>query len=229
MAAPLATSNSYAHNERRSDSPTSWMEDVVRQQQQHQVEGEGDWTAEWAASETQQQDGFPVEDLNQFGNREMILEQYRIVAEHEAYLRLKKITGLDMEEYRQRFKDDKDNAPSASGRIDAAGYRRALLTPRFPEPRRVTVTNSIPKLHEPTLPPLPRNIVSDRPRSQIAPEVSPGVIFLHGEEVPLEEKVLQCYGCRKKLRVKQNAMIVSCPNCGAENPSISGNERVQEV
>jgi len=190
------------------------MEDARRQQEQLQ---DVDWKQAWAGAvdTTQQGETAAAAGLDDFGDRE-IMEQTRIMAEHEAHLRLKNTTGFDMEDHQKK--------PPVIGKIDE-GYRKMLLTPRLPEPRRITVaSSSMPKLQEPTLPSLPLEQTYLGTTSQITPDVSPGVLVAYAEEVPPEEKLLWCLGCQKKLRVKRKAMFASCPNCLAESPAISYHE-----
>lgn len=205
MAAALAASSSHHETGSGSDSPKSWMEDVRRHSQQLEDE------TNWPYGAQQQDEPAP------FGDRE-IIEQYRIMAEHEAHRRLKKTTGLDLE--------SNEKTQPVIERVDPS-YRRALLSPRLPEPRRVTATTSMPKLLEPTLPSLPRNHINSGCRSQIAPKVLPGVMVKHhNEDLPPEQKEFRCLGCGKKLRVDQKALFASCPNCSAESPAISISNRV---
>lgn len=207
IAAALAASNSYHESGSGSDSPKSWMEDARRQQQQQ--EEESNW-ASWSGG------GGPNEnEPTPFDDHE-IMEQYRIMAEHEAHLRLKTTTGIDMEDNQKRT--------PVIGRVED-GYRKMLLTPRLPEPRRVTVTISMPQLQEPTLPSLPLSQEHWGRRSQIR-QVSPGVIVSRTEEVSAEEQLLKCLGCGKELRVRRRAMFARCPSCSAESPAISIRQRV---
>lgn len=195
------------------------MADAWRQQQQQQshqgeVQGGQDWRREWADDSHQSGRGAALG--GEFGNRE-ILEQYRIMAEHDAHRRLKNMTGFDREEF--------DKREPVVGRIDDE-YRKTLLTPRLPQPRRVTVSSSMPELQEPVLPFIPLKQVSRGSRSQIAPVVVPGKIVSNSYEVPPDEQELQCLGCLKTLRVKRKALYASCPSCSAKSPAISIREHV---
>lgn len=217
LAAVLAASASI-HETDGSDSPKSWMEDARRMQEQEEV---SDWKTPWNDNDvTEQQHGesHPAAEpgLNDFGRHE-IIEQYRIMAEHEAHLRLKNTTGFDLEEFEK-------TAPLV-GKIDN-GYRKALLTPMLPEPRRVIVTSTMPPLKEPELPTLSRKHVQKDYKKEIAPIIYPGTIVSSGEEVPPGEKSLQCLGCKKSLRVQQKALYASCPNCSAESPAITMHQPV---
>ena len=111
------------------------MEDARRMQEQESSSGGGggDWNPSAASPSA---GGFE----NDFG-RQDVIEQHRIMAVHEAHVWLKSMTGVDME-------DSQKTAPLV-GKIDD-GYRKALLTPMLPNPRRVTVANSsMPELKEP--------------------------------------------------------------------------------
>lgn len=146
-----------------------------------------------------------------------ILEQYRIMAEHEAHLRLKNMPGFDMAAHEK-------SGPTVA-KIDD-GYRKAMLTPMLPEPRRVNFTGSMPELKEPELPTLSRKHIEREYRREIVPKVHPGTIVSSGEEVPPGEKSMRCLGCEKTLRVQQRALYASCPNCSAESPAIAMHQPV---
>jgi hypothetical protein len=185
------------HDSVEESDSQSWIEDARRMQQQES--GGADWK------------------LNDF-DRQEIIEQHRIMAVHEAHVWLKNMTGVDLEEYQK-------TAPIV-GRVDD-GFRKALLTPMLPNPRRVTVTNSsMPELKEPELPTLKRRQVQQEYKPEIAPVVHPAVIMSsENEEVPAGEKPLQCLGCKKSLRVQKKALFASCPNCSAKSPAITLQKR----
>mmetsp|Transcript_5545 Transcript_5545/g.10151 ORF Transcript_5545/g.10151 Transcript_5545/m.10151 type:complete len:284 (-) Transcript_5545:171-1022(-) len=209
IAAALASSDSIHDSVEESDSQ-SWIEDARRMKQQDSVGG-GDWNP--AAVNGPSAGGL----LDDFGRQE-IIEQHRIMAVHEAHVWLKNMTGVDLEEYQK-------TAPIV-GRVND-GFRKALLTPMLPNPRRVTVTNSsMPELKEPELPTLKRRQVQQEYKPEIAPVVHPAVMMSsENEEVPPGEKPLQCLGCKKSLRVQKKALFASCPNCSAKSPAITLHKR----
>lgn len=232
IAAAIASSTGYNDTGgSASGSPESWIEDARRQQpaqeQNHQHQQvQNDWEMQqqqWgraaaAVAASDQQGQSTGGGLGGYGtsNREL-LDQYRVMAELEAHRRLEKSTGIDMKELEKA---------EAIGRVDD-GYRKFLLTPRLPEPRRVmSVPTGSLKLQEPTLPPLPRKKESQETKSQIAPEVLPAMLVFRPDEVAQEERELQCLGCQKTLRVNRKAMFATCPSCNAESPAISIRQRV---
>ena len=145
-----------------------------------------------------------------------VLEQYRRLAVHEAHLRLKNATGVDL-----------DHREKVSNQVKQVKTNKMLLKVQLPQPKPITTTsNNMPELREPSLSSFRCAPVFCGRRTQIEPEVTPGELVLRDDDVPVDHQVIQCLGCREKLCCKRRAMMVRCPNCSIESPAISG--RVNE-
>lgn len=153
-----------------------------------------------------------------FEDEEQVLEQYRIMAQHEAISRVKENTGFDMTEYEKK---KKMNGEGGGGAEDSfKGGKRTKV--RLPEAKRITSTNSTPKPEEPSMP-VPRlNTRFLHQRMNRVPELCPGVLMIRGSStMPSDEHAVQCLGCKGNLRVKILASLVSCPDCSTVSSASS--------
>jgi hypothetical protein len=148
-----------------------------------------------------------------FEDEEQVLEQYRIMAQHEAISRVKENTGFDMAEYEKK---KKMNGEGTGG--DSKLAKRSKV--RLPEPKRITSTNSTPKAEEPAMPAPRLNTRFMHQRMNRTPELCPGVV-MRGSTMPSDEHAVRCLGCKCQLRVKILASLVSCPDCSTVSSASS--------
>lgn len=165
-----------------------------------------------SAEETNQNSGFGGFD------DEEVLEQYRIMAQHEANLRVKENTGFDIAEYQKRRKLQ-GNEPTDKRGLYGGGKKPKI---RLPEPRKFLSSTATPKPEEPPLP-QPRLLHTKflKQEQPFVPELCPGVTVRGGSTVPHDEHIVRCLGCRGQLRVKILATLVSCPDCNTVSPASS--------
>lgn len=158
---------------------------------------------------------------------EEVLEQYRIMAQHEATLRVKANTGFDVADYEKRRKD-----PSACGKDakDKKGLYGGGKKPKLglPAPQPVLslsgISHSSPGLSSPPILPLSVSVLScqsanyhqfledQQRRAEALPEMSKGEVVRNTQMVD-GEHVVRCWGCRVNLRVNYIATLVQCPEC----------------
>jgi hypothetical protein len=183
---------------------------------------DSNWNAVWASGA---QGGELPPGESGFDNHE-VLEQFKIMAEHEALRRVKKETGKDLEGNLESHKGGK------SPGVVLVRKNKMMFKTRLPKPKRIPYAGTFAELREPSLPSFrPTPIFCGR-TEQMEPEVTPGELVSGDEQVPDEQRVVRCLGCREKLSCKQNAMMVSCPNCSVESPAIStrtGMEAYDEI
>lgn len=186
------------------DRANSWYIDALRQQ--------GGTTAnldEILGASTNGSDGFDDEE---------VLEQYRIMAQHEANLRVKENTGFDMAEYEKRRKLQGDEPKDKKG-LYGGGKKPKT---RLPEAKKISSSTSAPKPEEP---PLPKPKLNSRFKEQSVtrvPELCSGVVVRgSSSSTPADEHVVRCLGCKSQLRVKILATLVSCPECNTVSPASS--------
>lgn len=146
-----------------------------------------------------------------------VLEQYRIMAQHEAYIRVKENTGFDIAEYEKRRKMQ-GNEPT-----DKRGLYGGSKTPRtrLPELKKFVSASGTPKPEEPPLPTPKLNIKFLEQTHARIPELCPGITVRGGSAVPNDEHIVRCLGCRGQVRVKLLATLVSCPECNTVSPASS--------
>ncbi len=146
-----------------------------------------------------------------------VLEQYRIMAQHEAYIRVKENTGFDIAEYEKRRKMQ-GNEPS-----DKRGLYGGSKTPRtrLPELKKFVSASGTPKPEEPPLPTPKSNIKFLEQTQARIPELCTGITVRGGSVVPNNEHIVRCLGCRGQVRVKLLATLVSCPECNTVSPASS--------
>ena len=164
-----------------------------------------------------------------------VLEQYRIMAQLEAHLRVKENTGFDMAEYQEqrRTKQAAAAAEAAAAAVNnpPGCYLHStgrLPPPILPQPRMVKEWNNTlvpqePPLRAPT--PTPRGLRSPH-SGVIVPEVCDGVVVRGGEggnsttmAAPEGEHLVRCLGCKSTLRVPLLASLVRCPECSTISPA----------
>jgi len=188
----------------------------------------------WLADAMLQQSGSTAEDLEQFFGAsgdvndpygfddDEVLEQYRIMAQHEAISRVKENTGFDMVEYNKKKKMQGEDSMTQKGLF---GDGKKSKT-RLPEPKLIVSGKiSAPKPEEPPLP-LPK--LRTRFMSQkldrvpgICPGVSMRVTPTTLASMPPDEHIVRCVNCRSQLRVKILASLVSCSECSTVSSASS--------
>jgi len=168
---------------------------------------------------------------------EEVLEQYRIMAQHEASLRVKERTGFDLREYeKKRAAEEEQNAHDAKPKAPKS---------RLPEPARVTdswrggsggggSTSSLggsghhnhhhgdkPEEAPMIRPKLNSKFIKQRRRQ--VPELCGGTSSSARGSISSsqEEHVVRCLGCRNANKVHVLATLVSCPDCRTVSPASS--------
>mmetsp|Transcript_31913 Transcript_31913/g.52654 ORF Transcript_31913/g.52654 Transcript_31913/m.52654 type:complete len:288 (+) Transcript_31913:102-965(+) len=162
-----------------------------------------------------------AEESNESGfggfDDEEVLEQYRIMAHHEANLRVKENTGFDIAEYEKRRKLQ-GGEPTDKRGLYGGGKKPKI---RLPDPKKFLSSSSTPKPEEPPLPTPKLNKKFLKQEQPFIPELCPGVTVRGGATVPNNEHIVRCLGCRGQLRVKILATLVSCPDCNTVSPASS--------
>jgi hypothetical protein len=149
---------------------------------------------------------------------EEVLEQYRIMAQHEAAARVKESVGFDQAEYDERRKQQEDE-------LKLQEYR-AKLKITMAEPKLSAAFSSPGSMLKPEEPPLPPAVPNRKfieQRAKRVPELCIGRPVGRGANVPDDEHVVTCLGpCRGGLlAVKTGATLVSCPTCKTVSPASS--------
>ena len=193
-----------------SSRSNSWYADALHDHSEKQLEeifGSGSASGEFDNSY-----GFDDEE---------VLEQYRIMAQHDAISRVKENTGFDMAEYEKKKKMQGED-PHLKKKGLAGGRKQSRM--RLPQPKRIqSTTNSTPKPEEPEFPP-PKFNTRFLHQSMIrVPELCQGISVLGGASLTVapDEHNVRCLGCRCQLRVKILATLVSCPDCGTVSSASS--------
>ena len=162
-----------------------------------------------------------------------VLEQYRIMAQLEAHLRVKENTGFDMAEYQEQRRTKQAAAAAAAA---AAAVNKPpgscymystgrLPPPILPEPRMVKEwSNSLVPEDRPLQAPTPSTRLRAcssmiRGNNNVVPEVCEGVVVRGKTTTPEGEHLVQCLGCKLTLRVHMMASLVSCPECSTISPA----------
>jgi predicted RNA-binding Zn-ribbon protein involved in translation (DUF1610 family) len=152
---------------------------------------------------------------------EEVLEQYRIMAQHDAISRVKENTGFDMAEYEKKKKMQGEDPHQKKKGLTGGGNQARM---RLPQPKRIqSLTISTPKPEEPDFPPPKFNTRFLRQSMIRVPELCQGISILGGASatVASDEHNVRCLGCRCQLRVKILATLVSCPDCGTVSSASS--------
>jgi hypothetical protein len=161
----------------------------------------------------------PEEDLSGFGDVE-VLEQYKIMALHEARVRVKANIGFDIQE--------KESENKATGPTDKRSMYGGIKKPnvRLPEPKRLPpkTCKELQPEEPPLLPPRPSTKLVQQ-KSKRVPELMPGATARGGglQSISPGEHMVRCLGCRSNLRVDQKATLVRCcaENCNVISPASS--------
>lgn len=164
-----------------------------------------------------------------FENTE-VLEQYRIIAHHEARQRVKENLGYDPVERKEEERLNSKKGSTSDSASDSGGRKESLVN-------EVT----LPPMYSPTIIPvapvgvcLPKESL---PKSRsLAPTATPRQPELcEGKVVPgtsgsssnhslvdsSREIVVRCLGCRSHLQVPIHATLVHCPQCSTISPATS--------
>lgn len=166
--------------------------------------------------------GDPPEDVTEGFGVDEVLEQYRIMAQHEARLRVKANIGFDIVDY--------ENENKATVPTDKRNMYGGIQKPTvcLPEPKRLPPrllsTQQLQPEEPPLLPPQPNTKLVQQ-KSKRVPELLPGSAVRGGgpQSIPPGEHMIRCLGCRSNLRVNQKATLVSCPDseCKVISPASS--------
>mmetsp|Transcript_18942 Transcript_18942/g.29181 ORF Transcript_18942/g.29181 Transcript_18942/m.29181 type:complete len:459 (+) Transcript_18942:165-1541(+) len=160
-----------------------------------------------------------------------VLEQYRLMAQHEATLRVKENTGFDFQEYEKRKEKQVSKSVETQFQQEAGKglyyTGQVKLTHHLPFPKRCLGLNNTtnntepPKPMEPPPPPYkPRKPLLVQKTKRV-PDLCTGKVVVEGEEPPHETHVVQCLGCREALQVHRYATLMSCPKCQTVSPASS--------
>lgn len=154
---------------------------------------------------------------------EEVLEQYKIMAQHEAAIRVQENTGFDMQEYESR-RSAKLAEKLKKKSIYGGGQKVAATKSKPPESIFSAPHKQVaPAPEEPPLPPATRNVVFLQQKQARVPELCQGISVRSSSNhnVPPDEHVVRCLGCRGQLRVKIMATLVGCPECNTVSPASS--------
>ncbi len=151
-----------------------------------------------------------------FGDRE-VLEQYRIMAQCEARLRVKENIGFDMEEYEATHKletEKTDKRTLFGGRNKKSKFR--LPEPARPKPSATKLQPEEP----PLLPPRPDLKLVQQNTKRGASGLQTGLIGT-SDDLPPQDRKVKCLGCRRSLQVNITTTLVRCPECNVVSPATS--------
>jgi hypothetical protein len=168
-----------------------------------------------------------------FENTE-VLEQYRIIAHHEARQRVKENLGYDPVE---RMQEEQLNSKQGSSRSGGGGgggsgsgkkettVSKVTLPPMCPPAVIPAATFSIclPKQPLPECRFLAPTVTPRQPelcKGQVVPGTS-GSSSNHSRVDSSREIVARCLGCRSHLQVPIHATLVHCPQCSTISPATS--------
>ena len=147
-----------------------------------------------------------------------VLEQYRIMAQHEANLRVKENTGFDVAEYEKRRKSSGGD-PKDKKDLYGGGKKPKL---RLPEYRSYTSSLATPKPEEPPVPiPKLQSEYLERIQPRVAQLCTGERTNAPAGSVEGDRLVVRCLGCKCYLRVKIVATLASCPDCHTVSPASS--------
>jgi len=187
------------------DERNSWYADALRQQSESEMDLKEFLT-----------DVNDPDVVDGFGDKE-VLEQYRIMAQCEARLRVKENIGFDMDEYEETHK------LSNSENTDKRELYGVTKKPKFrlPEPKRTCpestkLTTEAP----PFLPPRPDPKLVQQKCKRV-PELQTGTLSRGDAISPAGQHTVRCLGCRSSLQVNQRASLVRCPECSVISPASS--------
>mmetsp|Transcript_1545 Transcript_1545/g.3276 ORF Transcript_1545/g.3276 Transcript_1545/m.3276 type:complete len:169 (+) Transcript_1545:136-642(+) len=162
-------------------------------------------------------------DVNNIG-----MEEYRIMAQMEASMRVRDNTGFDMAEYKQRCQLIEEQRQQEEKKTTLPYYRKP--SPRLPQTRNFSGNDGSSRE-----PPLPFTRANRRygksarnrnDRSRVS-EICPGVVVPKNStdaspESSGETHVVRCWGCSDDfetyLRVNILATLVECPKCFTISP-----------
>lgn len=158
-------------------------------------------------------------------------EQYRIMAQIEANIRVKDNTGFDMAEYQeQQMRLEKEKARED----ELLRVCHTKPKPRLPEsnPSGSLSHPNNSDAFRPEEPPLPftranrqygQSGKNSKSRERV-PELCQGVVVATPTQLERsassasKETMLQCLGCSEYLRVESLATLVQCPECLTISP-----------
>lgn len=205
MSTSVAAAAAAVAAEAFDDDRDSWYADALRQQQGDEANLKAFLT--------------DVTDDHQFGDRE-VLEQYRIMAQCEARLRVKENIGFDMEEYEATHK--LENPEKTDKRTLFGGNKKSKF--RLPEPTRPKPSSTKLEPEEPPiLPPRPNSKLVQQKTKRVVPELQTGIINTSTSDttIPADDHKVKCLGCRRNLQVNLMSTLVRCPECNVVSPASS--------
>jgi len=187
----------------KEDQRASWYADALR------VQGDEANLKEFLTDATNQQ------EQETFGDKE-VLEQYRIMAQCEARLRVKENIGFDLDEYEATHKL---STPKVTDKKAIYGGTKKSKF-RLPECKRTfPSTTTLVTEEPPLLPPCPDPKLVLQKGKRAVPELQMGIVTRG--DIPADHHTVRCLHCRCSLQVNQLATLVSCPECHVVSPASS--------
>lgn len=158
-------------------------------------------------------------------------EQHRIMAQHEALLKVKANTGFDIAEYNRQKEEELNHGRSNNQNKNYLYGKPPKRRVPARSPNLLDSNNSteLPKIEEPPLPNIrPKKSTHQK---QLQKQLRSGGALHPGtidNDIPLgnEEHYVKCVGCRSILRVTKAATLVGCPKCNAVSPARSIQKKV---
>jgi LSD1 subclass zinc finger protein len=214
----------------------SWMRDALEQMSAGDVEAflkESHATMDDAAMAIHSASSASLNQNHQlvdgFENTE-VLEQYRMIAHHEARQRVKENLGYDpVERAREEQLNSKKGSSSDGGDGKKESILKEVTLPPMCPPAIIPITKVGICLPKESLPISRFLVPTATPRQpelckgQIVPGTS-GSSSNHGSLVGSSREiqiVARCLGCRSFLQVPMHATLVHCPQCSTISPATS--------
>lgn len=186
-------------------SRSSWYEDALRQGNASDLQdllNIADYT------EKEEHQGYDKE----------VLEQYRIMAQCEAQLRVKENIGFDMQEYQASHKLNDEPATDKRALFGVSSKKSKF---RLPEPKRPSPESTKLKTEEPPLLPPRPDLKLVQQKCKRVSELLEGTVSKDTSTVPRGDHKVKCLACRCTLQVNQLATLVKCPECSVISPASS--------
>lgn len=189
----------------------SWYADALRQQ-----EGNADFIKEFLTDATPNTNN---NETGMVGDVE-VLEQYRIMAQCEARLRVKESIGFDLEEYEATHKLSCEETTDKRALYGGSSSLKKFRLPDQKRPSPSDCTKFLKPQEPPLLPPRP-NIKLVKQKGKRVPELLTGTVSRERDSIPPGEHAVRCLGCRCSVQVNQLATLVKCPVCNVISPASS--------
>eukprot|EP00531_Pseudo-nitzschia_arenysensis_P016232 CAMPEP_0116144910 /NCGR_PEP_ID=MMETSP0329-20121206/16283_1 /TAXON_ID=697910 /ORGANISM="Pseudo-nitzschia arenysensis, Strain B593" /LENGTH=175 /DNA_ID=CAMNT_0003640423 /DNA_START=118 /DNA_END=645 /DNA_ORIENTATION=+ len=158
---------------------------------------------------------------NDIGDTVDIREQYRIMAQMEANLRVKDTTGFDMDEYKEQARQIQEERAQEEER--SLPQYPTKLKARLPEFQQSTRTSGSSRPEEPPLPFTRANRrYNQKGGRERVPELCQGVVVAANNGALDDDKnnIVKCWGCSVYLEFNILATLVQCPECLTISPVV---------